>query len=218
MAKTSRQILREKQRTLKPDTITGDFYLFGKPSWEIGRLENGDLNPELITDISNMGDILRQRLKKSARALTKLSASGWQGLGGLYDFQIWKETTREQAIRDLSEAKIDPESINLQEVATDKDYGWVEIGEEFTIPKQAATEINSIPDDDLTKMKTQLQSMEKALKKQRKRLKGEKKHTKVAEAREERLVKNNDILTNALRIVSTFLEETLAQPNIRRLD
>ncbi len=210
---------RQRQKELQPVAVTGSLYLFGKPSWEIEGLENGDLTPELIARIAAAGDEIKERLNVSAKVLTKLRALGWNGEGTLYDFNIWKETTREQAIIELSAIGIDPESVSLTEVGEGDDGfapdGWIPIGGEFTVPKQTLKELASIPIEDLNRMKTQLDLMEKALRAERSKRRETAKRAKSAEERASKTDKKNDQLMRSVEITSTFVEELLSQRYIR---
>lgn len=203
----------------KPDTVVATFSLFGDFHWEwhiVDGLEHGDLTPEIIAKIAAAGDELKARLEKSARLLTKLRARGWNGLGDLIYLTLSKETTREKALDELSQLGIPPDAIELQEVMTDKDYGWVDLGDRFTIPKDADKGKASLSVQDLDRMKVELHLMENALRRERQKNQRPKKAATRRSSRATRLEKKNDVLINALRIISTYLEEMATQPDIRR--
>jgi hypothetical protein len=90
-------------------------FLFGKPAWEIENLEGGELTTELIDQIRNAGDEIKNSLDQTAGILTKLLRNGWSGSGGLYDVNLYKDTTLEEARRELTELGMDPELVNLME-------------------------------------------------------------------------------------------------------
>ncbi len=90
-------------------------FLFGKPAWEIRSLEGGQLTPELIDQIRNAGNEIKNSLEQTADVLTKLLKNGWSGEGGLYDVNLYKDTTLEEVQRELTRLGIDQELVNLME-------------------------------------------------------------------------------------------------------
>ncbi len=102
--------------------VTLSVFLFGKPAWEIEDLEGGELTPELINQIKNTGDKIKNGLDQTAGVLTKLLTNGWNGSGGLYDVNLYKDITLEEARRELTKLGIDPDDANLME-DEDEDLG-----------------------------------------------------------------------------------------------
>ncbi len=90
-------------------------FLFGKPAWEIEDLEGGELTPELIEQIRNTGDKIKNNLDQTAGVLTMLLRNGWSGSGGLYDVNLYKHATLEEAQRELTGLGISPAEVNLME-------------------------------------------------------------------------------------------------------
>jgi hypothetical protein len=90
-------------------------FLFGKPAWEIESLEGGELTTELIGQIRNAGTEIKNSLDQTAGILAKLLRNGWSGSGGLYDVNLYKDTTLEEARRELMELGLDPELASLME-------------------------------------------------------------------------------------------------------
>ncbi len=95
--------------------VTLSVFLFGKPAWEIEDLEGGELTPELIDQIRNTGDKIKNSLDQTASVLTKLLRNGWSGSGGLYDVDMHKDVTLDEAQRELITLGIDPTEVNLME-------------------------------------------------------------------------------------------------------
>jgi len=211
---------RQRQQQKMPDTVVATFYPLGGLINGVEGLEDGELTPTVIARVVAAGDVIKKRLQYSAELLSKLRALGWSGLGDLEWMTLSKESTREKAIQEFASLHVDPREISLQEVYTDDDEGgWVNVGKEFTVPEEAVRNAASIPREDLTRMRTELQLMQRALRRQKHRASKRKPATTKSRpwaSREEQLVKNNDILTNAIRIVSTYLEEVLAQPESLR--
>lgn len=210
---------RQRQRQLKPAAVTGSFYPLGDILNE-DIDDGGPITPRLIAKAEKAGDQMRERLLEFSELLTKLRKLGWDGLGTLDFFSIWKEgITKEKAIEELSGLHIDPRSITLQVVGIGDDGlapdGWVDIGKEFTLPEQTVKELAAIPVEDLNRMRAQLGTMEQALRKERDRRRVDRKRMKSAEAKAEKTNRKNDILTRAVGITSTFVDELLTQRYIK---
>ena len=96
-------------------TVEVSVFLFGKPAWEIEDLEGGELTPELINQIRNTGNEIKNSLDQTADVLTKLLRNGWSGSGALYDVNLYKDITLDEAQGELTQLGIDPEVVNLME-------------------------------------------------------------------------------------------------------
>jgi hypothetical protein len=107
--------------------VTISVFLFGKPAWEISTLEGADVDVNLLDAVSACGEELFRRLTRASQIGRKLLAGGWEGYGLIYDIDFYKETSLEDAEKELREMGIRHDEISIRGNATDesekKGYG-----------------------------------------------------------------------------------------------
>ena len=72
-----------------------------------------NFDPDILRE---QGRSLAPYLSKIADYLTFLKKFGWSYCGGLYDISCYKDITKDEAIAELKEIKIDINSVNLIEL------------------------------------------------------------------------------------------------------
>ncbi len=105
-------------RAVKP-VARLSIFLFGKPAWELERLEGGDVDISLIDEIAGLGDKLKTRLTRVAQIARKLLNNGWEGYGLLYDMDFCKEVSLESAQEELRSLGIGEDEIALEKEEND---------------------------------------------------------------------------------------------------
>jgi len=82
-----------------------ELWLFGKPEWELK-----DINTATPDEIRQLGEELRERLRRVAEIMKILEKNGWiRGGGGLYEIFYYKDIGIEEAKEELRRLGIDPE-------------------------------------------------------------------------------------------------------------
>ena len=94
-------------------------FLFGKPAWEIERLEGSDIDVELLDEVASCGQELDKRLARAAQMGKQLLARGWSGSGGLYDIDFHKATSLKAAEEELRALGIESDEISIREETED---------------------------------------------------------------------------------------------------
>jgi hypothetical protein len=103
--------------------VTVSVFLFGKPAWEIDRLEGGDVDAELLDEVSACGEELFRRLTRAAQIGRKLLEGGWEGCGLLYDIDFYKEIPLKDAGQELDEMGIGRDEVSVMEEAPEESDG-----------------------------------------------------------------------------------------------
>ena len=96
-------------------------FLFGKPAWEIERLEGSDVDHELLDQVESCGQELGKRLARVAEVGKKLLDKGWDGSGGLYDIDFHKAISLKEALEELRAMGIKSEEVTIREETEDDD-------------------------------------------------------------------------------------------------
>jgi hypothetical protein len=104
--------MNNSARTAKICDIS--IFLFGKPDWEMD-LEGAGVDEETVRELESLGDELKERLHFVSGMTKKLIENGWEGQGGLYDISFYKETTVEQAKKELQALGMDPRDVEIHE-------------------------------------------------------------------------------------------------------
>jgi hypothetical protein len=90
-------------------------WLFGKPAWEIERLEGSEVDVRLLDEIARHGEEMSKWLKHVSEIGRKLLNAGWEGCGLLYDLDFFKDTSLEEAKAELKRLGIDETDVSLME-------------------------------------------------------------------------------------------------------
>jgi len=101
--------------------VTVSVFLFGKPAWEIDRLEGSSIDLELLSAIASCGQQLSTRLTRAAELGRRLIERGWEGYGLLYDIEFYKSVTLEDAEEELKALGIESDEVNIREKAEDSE-------------------------------------------------------------------------------------------------
>jgi hypothetical protein len=109
------------QETLPKSTVRLSLWLFGKPAWEIERLEGSDVDVRLLDEIAQLGEEFSARLKHVSEIGRKLLNAGWDGYGLLYDLDFMKDITLEEAKAELKALGIDENEVSLTEEEIEED-------------------------------------------------------------------------------------------------
>ena len=100
--------------------INIDIGLYGKPSWDMDIEGKDYIEPKMIR---KQGEFLKEHLHKVADMLEKLQSAGWivaEGYGAIYSLQLYKETTKVEAKKELKRLKINPKDIHIEEYAEEE--------------------------------------------------------------------------------------------------
>jgi len=95
--------------------VTISVFLFGKPAWEIDRLEGTPVDFQLLDEIASCGQALNRRLARAAEIGRKLVERGWEGVGLLYDVDFYKEISLKDAEEELKSLGIEPDEVSIRE-------------------------------------------------------------------------------------------------------
>lgn len=101
--------------------VTVSVFLFGKPAWEIDRLEGSPVDFELLEAIASCGQELRVRLARVAELGRRLVERGWEGYGLLYDVEFYKSLTLKDAEEELKALGIEPDEVSIREENEESD-------------------------------------------------------------------------------------------------
>ena len=101
--------------------VIASVFLFGKPAWEIERLEGSPVDLELLAAIEACGQVLAKRLARAAEVGKRLIASGWEGCGLLYDVEFYKEVGLKDAEDELKALGIEPDEVSIREESEDEE-------------------------------------------------------------------------------------------------
>jgi hypothetical protein len=96
-------------------------FLFGKPAWEIERLEGSDVDHELLDQVASCGQELGKRLARVSEVGKKLLEKGWAGSGGLYDIDFHKAISLKDAEAELRAMGIQSDEVTVREETEDGD-------------------------------------------------------------------------------------------------
>ncbi len=99
--------------------VTVSIFLFGKPAWEIERLEGSPIDFELLSAIASCGQQLSRRLARAAELGKRLVERGWEGYGLLYDIEFYKSVTLRDAEEELKALGIEPDEVSIREETDD---------------------------------------------------------------------------------------------------
>lgn len=103
--------------------VTLSVFLFGKPAWEIERLEGSPVDLELLNEVAACGRELNTRLARAAELGKKLVESGWEGVGLLYDIDFYKSVSLRDAEEELKTLGIEPDEVSIKEELEDSEEG-----------------------------------------------------------------------------------------------
>jgi hypothetical protein len=95
--------------------VTISVFLFGKPAWEIDRLEGSPVDLQLLDEIASCGEALGSRLTRASEIGRKLVEKGWEGVGLLYDIDFYKEIPLKEAEEELKALGIEPDEVSIRE-------------------------------------------------------------------------------------------------------
>ncbi len=101
--------------------VTVSVFLFGKPAWEIDRLEGAPVDLELLDEIASCGQRLSERLTRAAELGRKLVERGWEGVGLLYDVEFYKGVSLRDAEEELKAIGVEPDEVSIREEYEDSD-------------------------------------------------------------------------------------------------
>jgi len=101
--------------------VTVSICLFGKPAWEIDRLEGQPVDLELLDEIASCGRELRIRLARAADLGKKLVEKGWEGVGLLYDIEFSKAVSLTEAKDELRAIGVEPDEVSVREEFEDSE-------------------------------------------------------------------------------------------------
>jgi hypothetical protein len=101
--------------------VTVSVFLFGKPAWEIERLEGSPVDFELLNEVASCGQELAKRLARAAELGRKLVEEGWEGIGLLYDIDFYKEVSLLEAAEELKSLGIQPDEVSIREEFEDSE-------------------------------------------------------------------------------------------------
>jgi hypothetical protein len=99
--------------------VTVSVFLFGKPAWEIERLEGSPVDLELLNEVASCGKELCKRLARAAELGRKLVERGWEGVGLLYDIDFYKSVSLRDAEEELKALGIEPDEVAIREEPED---------------------------------------------------------------------------------------------------
>lgn len=103
--------------------VTVSVFLFGKPAWEIERLEGSPVDLELLNEVAVCGRDLDTRLARAAELGKKLVEKGWEGVGRLYDIDFYKSVSLRDAEDELKALRIEPDEVTIKEEFEDSEGG-----------------------------------------------------------------------------------------------
>ncbi len=95
--------------------VTISVFLFGKPAWEIDRLEGSPVDLELLDEIAACGQELSRRLARAAELGRKLVERGWEGVGLLYDLEFYKGISLRDAEEEMKAIGVEPDEVSIRE-------------------------------------------------------------------------------------------------------
>jgi hypothetical protein len=95
--------------------VTVSIFLFGKPAWEIERLEGSPVDLELLGEVASCGRDISARLARVAELGKKLVERGWEGVGLLYDIDFYKSVSLRDAEEELKVLGIEPDEVSIRE-------------------------------------------------------------------------------------------------------
>jgi len=98
-------------------------FLFGKPAWEIERLEGAEVTPELLDQVAKCGQELDVRLARAAELGKKLLGRGWEGIGLLYEIDFYKAVTLKECEKELNALGIEAGEVSIREEVEESDEG-----------------------------------------------------------------------------------------------
>jgi hypothetical protein len=101
--------------------VTISVFLFGKPAWEIDRLEGSAVDLELLDEIAACGEELSGRLARAVELGKKLVGRGWEGVGLLYDVEFYKTISLKDAEEELKALAIQPDEVSIREEFEDSE-------------------------------------------------------------------------------------------------
>jgi hypothetical protein len=99
--------------------VTVSVFLFGKPAWEIERLQGSPVDLELLEEVASCGRRLGERLARAAEIGKKLVRGGWEGVGLLYDIDFYKSVSLREAEEELKALGIEPDEVSIREEVED---------------------------------------------------------------------------------------------------
>ena len=94
-------------------------FLFGKPGWEIQRLEGSDVDSDLLDEVASCGRDIGKRMGRVAELGRRLLESGWRGSGGLYDIDFYKAVSLKEAQEELGALGIEHDEVTIREETED---------------------------------------------------------------------------------------------------
>jgi hypothetical protein len=94
--------------------VTISIFLFGKPAWEIDRLEGSPVDPQLLDEIASCGQALSRRLERAAELGKKLVDRGWEGIGLLYELEFYKGVSLRDAEEELRALGVEPDEVSIR--------------------------------------------------------------------------------------------------------
>jgi len=103
--------------------VTISVFLFGRPAWEIDRLEGSPVDFQLLDEIASCGQALNSRLERASEIGRRLIEKGWEGVGLLYDIDFYKEITLRDAEDELKAVGIEPDEVSIREDNGDSQDG-----------------------------------------------------------------------------------------------
>jgi len=98
---------------------TINIYLFGKPSWELD-LEQ-ELDKTFVDELSELRENLYDRLSIAGISIETLFKAGWEAYGTLYDVEMCKDITTEEAKKELKELELEYLIENVNEYEDDEE-------------------------------------------------------------------------------------------------
>jgi len=96
--------------------VTVAIFLFGKPAWEIERLEGSTVTPELLGEVAACGEELSRRLSRAAQVGKRLLDAGWEGLGLVYGIDFYKAITLKETQEELKDIGVNPDEVSIKQV------------------------------------------------------------------------------------------------------
>jgi hypothetical protein len=98
-------------------------FLFGKPAWEIDRLEGSPVDLELLGKVASCGHELSRRLARAAEVGKRLLDGGWKGNGLVYDIEFYKAVSMRDAEDELKALGIEPGEVSVREELEEREGG-----------------------------------------------------------------------------------------------
>jgi len=89
-------------------------YIHGKPDWELNNLSEITGN-----ELKEYGKKLMERMNNIGDIITKLDNNKWSKSGGLYDLNLYKKISIDEAKKELTELDINLEILNLRDNSED---------------------------------------------------------------------------------------------------